>query len=152
MSLVQTASKGGAGDACAFQALRIGAPLMTAASSEHLPLVDPSVLRELEIQLDDRAAARSFAQDFVRIWERRFERVTRTIAGHDPAAWDAVLSIKTASIMVGAARLAHMAGELENMIRSGPGVPPGAVEAMALCGRETVRELQSYSARSGASR
>ncbi len=83
-----------------------------------LPLVDPATLANLEYQLDSRFIARSFATDFGATWECRFACLSYAVETQDRLnSLDAVLSLKTASIMVGAKRLARVAEDLESLVR-----------------------------------
>lgn len=82
------------------------------------PLVDPATLADLEYQLDNRFVARSFATDFGDTWERRFAGLSLAVEKQDRLnSLDAVLSLKTASTMVGAKRLARVAEDLESLVR-----------------------------------
>lgn len=98
------------------------AGLATSAGSafEEIPLVDLLVLQELEGQLAQPSVARKFALDYIDIWEQRYLNLTNAIFGQDRAtALDAAISLKIGSAMVGGLRLARLAEEIENMIRSG---------------------------------
>jgi HPt (histidine-containing phosphotransfer) domain-containing protein len=109
-----------------------------------LPLVDLSVLRQLEEDLGDPEVARSFAKDYISIWDKRIRYLMRSMADNDPdAAMDAVLSLKNSAFMVGGARLAGLAVELELILRDGdlPSVQP-RVSDLAEVGRATIQALQ----------
>lgn len=113
------------------------------ATRKRIPLVDHHVLHELEDDLQDPLSARAFAQDFVRAWDGRFFRLRDAIFVQDqPAALDAVLSVKISAVMVGAPRLAESALQLERMIRkSDLRCTDEALEAVHTCGDSTMREL-----------
>ena len=110
-----------------------------------MPLLDLTVLRQLEEELGDCGVARSFVNDFVRIWEDRFRYLVQSVADdNSDAAMDAALSLKTSSTMVGGVRLAQLAGELEEAIRVGDmGYVQSMLDDVAERGRETVHELRS---------
>ena len=109
-----------------------------------LPLVDLSVLRQLEEELGDAEVARSFARDYIGIWDKRIGYLTRSTADEDPdAAMDAVLSLKNSAFMVGAARLASLAVELERIIRNG-GLPTAQARVAEIndVGQATIQALR----------
>lgn len=87
---------------------------------EEIPLVDLLVLQELESQLAQPAVAKKFALDYIEIWEQRYLNLTNAISGQDrTTALDAAISLKIGSAMVGGLRLARLAEDIEDMIRSG---------------------------------
>ncbi|MCB5274418.1 hypothetical protein BJG92_01951 [Arthrobacter sp. SO5] len=107
------------------------------------PLVDPAALQDLGVQLESPAVAKGFARDYAKMWDQRYGSLSSAVVGGDhAAALDAVLSLKTSSAMVGGARLAQLAGELEAAVRDGNMDRAqsllGAVEER---GSETVDEL-----------
>ena len=110
-----------------------------------LPLLDLTVLRQLEAELGDSGVARSFVKDYIAIWENRIQYLMRSVADDDAdAAMDAVLSQKTSSTMVGGVRLAQLAGELEEAVRHGNmGHAQSMLDDLAERGSETVDELRA---------
>ena len=87
---------------------------------EEIPLVDLLVLQELESQLAQPAVAKKFALDYIEIWEQRYLNLTNAISGQDrTTALDAAISLKIGSAMVGGLRLARLAEDIEDLIRSG---------------------------------
>ena len=105
-----------------------------------LPLLEPSVLAELDDELP--GAARRFAGDFARMWERRYRRLVDAVAwSRKDEALDAALSLKVSSFMVGAHQLACEAAWLEAAIRSGDGDPVLLCQQIAQCGPRTLAEL-----------
>ena len=110
-----------------------------------LPLLDLTVLRQLEEELGDSGVARSFVRDYIGIWESRIQYLIRSVADDDSeAAMDAVLSLKSSSTMVGGVRLAQLAGELEEAVRDGNMArAQSLLDDVAQRGSETVDELQS---------
>lgn len=109
---------------------------------KQLPLVDLQVLRELEQQAGDPSVAQSFVRDFIRIWDHRYTRLVQTVElGGREARMDAVLSVKASSTMAGAARLAHLAGGLERLIRDGDTAAAAALPGIRTCGEQTIEEF-----------
>ncbi|MGW9412708.1 Hpt domain-containing protein [Arthrobacter cupressi] len=114
------------------------------ATGSGQPLLDLAVFQLLEDQLDNPLIARSFASDFAKLWTLRYEVLAGAVERGDIAgALEAILSLKTSSIMVGGMRLAGLAGEFEEHIRKG-GVRDARslLAAVAECGHATVLELQ----------
>ena len=113
-------------------------------SWSQLPLLDLTVLQELEDELDSSAVARTFARDYTEIWGQRYGHLKTALAAEDVAdALDAIISLKIASAMVGALRLAELAETMQGLIRSGDW--DFCQELMPLIeaqGRRTMRELQ----------
>ncbi|SDI25536.1 hypothetical protein SAMN04488693_10810 [Arthrobacter subterraneus] len=115
------------------------------ATKKRIPLVDHHVLHDLEDDLQDPMSARDFARDFVRAWDDKYHRLETAVCVHDqPAALDAVLSVKITAVMVGAPRLAKSAIELERRIRKGDmRSSEEALENIHTCGDETMQELMT---------
>ncbi|GAP55438.1 hypothetical protein AHiyo6_20030 [Arthrobacter sp. Hiyo6] len=113
-------------------------------ASSQLPLLDLTVLQELEAELASPAVARTFARDYTEIWGQRYGHLNTAVDAEDVAdALDAVISLKIASAMVGALRLAELAETVQGLIRSGDW--DYCQELMPLVkaqGNETMRELQ----------
>lgn len=108
------------------------------------PLVDPSALQDLGAQLDNPAAAKGFARDYANMWQQRYHSLSSAVSRGDQAgALDAVLSLKTSSVMVGGVRLAQLAGELEDAVRRADmDRARSLLGDVAERGSETVDELQ----------
>jgi len=86
---------------------------------EDLPLLNLEVLEDLGADLNDGIALR-FATDYAQMWDYRHRWLATAIERQDStAALEAVISLKTSSVMVGGSRLAHLAGMLEAVIRGG---------------------------------
>ncbi|MCU1541497.1 MAG: hypothetical protein JWM01_2444 [Arthrobacter sp.] len=137
-----------AGDSSAngvcFPESRDAEPGTPAIPGVGVPLVDLTVLRQLEEELGDSEVARSFAKDYISIWDKRITYLMRSMADNDPdAAMDAVLSLKNSAFMVGGARLASLAVELERILRKGD-LPSALarVSAVAEVGQATILALQ----------
>lgn len=113
------------------------------ATDEGVPLVDPEVLRDLADKLESPAIASRFAADYVDMWELRLSRLAAALQRSDfPAAIDAVLSLRVASVMVGAGRLAGLAQQVENAVNRGDfAAGRKLLAAVGVCGAETVEEL-----------
>lgn len=108
------------------------------------PVLDLSVLRELEEELGGSGVAHNFARDYISIWEKRLRYLERSVEDNDPdAAMDAALSLKNSALMVGATRLAKLAMEVQRLVKSGDlaGVQH-LLPAVAQAGALTVKELK----------
>lgn len=109
-----------------------------------LPLLSPGVLRQLQQELDDVALCRDYIRSYVDLWCFRFQRLTSSVlaADHD-AALDAVLSLKSSSLMVGASRLGYLASRLEQDIRWDR-CPEAAIALAPIgrCGNQTMALLR----------
>jgi len=92
---------------------------LTQPDGSDRPLLDKDVLDRLREEVeDDRGVWRVFVQAFIAQLPRRAERLRLTLTTGDGAgAVDAVLSLKTSCQMVGAERLAELAGNLERSLR-----------------------------------
>lgn len=127
-------------------------PSIPAAGAAHslkaaalLPLIDATVLDELDDELAGSGLARRFARDYTAMWDTRLARLGTAVDSQDEAsALDAVISLKISSAMVGGLRLAKLAEVLEALIREGDFVQGQAMMAgVARDGARTVSELQS---------
>jgi histidine phosphotransfer protein HptB len=98
---------------------------MDESPEPHPPLVDQTVLARLRDQLDP-GIYRGFIRDYIGLLPRRFARVDRAVQSTDyEAAMDAVLSLKSSSLMVGASRIGALAGAIESKLKlSGAGTDP----------------------------
>lgn len=95
------------------------------------PLVDPAILARLRDELQPGPGiCEVFINDYIALLPRRLNRLHQAVECMDlKAAMDAVLSLKTSSLMVGASCLGSLAAELESELRSagpGPGTAPPA--------------------------
>jgi HPt (histidine-containing phosphotransfer) domain-containing protein len=109
------------------------------------PLVCRSILDALWTELEDTVVYDDYVADYLQIWESRYDRLATAVRDADiSAALDAVLSVKSSASMVGAARLATLAAEVEQSIRSErlAGVIP-LLSTLATCGRSTLEELRA---------
>ena len=119
--------------------------------ASELPLLDPSVLRDLKDQV--RAPlVRDFVRDYVALWDYRQRRLSAALAEPEGRgeALDAAISLKVSSAMVGALRLAFLAGTLEGQIRELT-FPAGkdALAKITSCGQATIRELRKQHPEAG---
>ena len=112
-------------------------------SKKRPPLVDRKVLHKLEEEFEDPGPAHSFVRDFVAFWDERYLRLAETVKRHDEAAsLDALLSVRIASAMIGAVRLARLAADLESSLKRGHlEAVAEALPQMKDCGDATVRKL-----------
>jgi hypothetical protein len=108
------------------------------------PVLDLTILADLEEDFDGPSVARSFAQDYIGLWKQRLDRLTFAVNSEDrEAALDAGLSLKNSSAMVGAVRLSLLAVRLLQIIQCGD--MPSArslLPVVAEEGAETIRAIQ----------
>lgn len=117
-----------------------------------MPLLDLSVLHRLEDELGDPGIARTFADKYVSIWDKRIRNLRRSVEQNDPdATMDAVLSVRNSSFMVGASRLAQLAAEFQRNVKNGDMSSAQArAEDIADVGQATMEAiLHGYLARDG---
>ncbi|AUZ33732.1 Hpt domain-containing protein [Arthrobacter sp. PGP41] len=136
---------------------------MSAADDAPRPLVDQSVLDRLREELEeDEGYCRVFVGNFIEFLPHRIGRLRLALTTGDlEGSVDAVLSLKTASQMVGAERLASLAMELEGEIRTEaqeadvavflPRLAVAFLRRINHCSRQTMHRLEAQWA-SGASR
>jgi histidine phosphotransfer protein HptB len=90
-------------------------------ANAQIPLVDQLVLERLKEELDENGEGYTgvFVANFIACLPRRIERLRLALTTGDwDGSFDAVLSLKTSSHMVGAEQLAFLATKLETEIRS----------------------------------
>jgi len=118
------------------------------------PLVDQSVLNRLREELEeDEGYCRVFVGNFIDYLPHRIGRLRLALTTGDlDGSVDAVLSLKTASQMVGAERLAGLAVALEGQIRTEahdadaavvlPRLAASFLRQINQCSRQTMNRLQ----------
>ncbi|MFJ5860938.1 Hpt domain-containing protein [Pseudarthrobacter sp. NPDC092439] len=108
-----------------------------------IPLVDPAVLKDLADKLQSPDIASRFAADYVDLWEVRRARLAAALERNDfPGAVDAVISLRVASVMVGAGRLTWLAQQVEDAVNSADfAAGRELMAAVGACGIQTVEEL-----------
>ena len=106
-------------------------------------LVSVRVLRDLSDQLGP-GTSQQFVADYIRLWDSRYSRLVSALHTTDfPAAMDVVLSIKAASQMAGAERLARLAADAQALVRKQDRSGLAALlEPLEQCGQETMDELR----------
>jgi HPt (histidine-containing phosphotransfer) domain-containing protein len=126
-----------------------------ASDDDYAPLLDHSVLDKLRAELDDDEGVwKVFVQNFIAHLPERNERLRQALTTGDyPGALDAVLSLKTSSQMVGAERLANLAMNLEQSLRSEiretdpaialPRLAVAHLKRIKQCSRQTTYLLQA---------
>ncbi|MFE5836126.1 Hpt domain-containing protein [Arthrobacter sp. NPDC056493] len=114
------------------------------SESATLPVLDLDVLHELEEDMGSTGIAHNFARDYISIWNKRRSYLERSVEDNDSeAAMDAVLSVKNSATMVGAARLAQLAVDLERLVKRGDlSAARDLLPCVALTGEETVSGLK----------
>ncbi|SEE63901.1 Hpt domain-containing protein [Arthrobacter alpinus] len=109
-----------------------------------LPLVCTATLHSLEESLDgERTLCRNFVCRFIEMWPGRFERIQEAVtAGHDEDAMDSALSLRSSSLMVGAARLGQITSELIRLLECGShAAAEKKLLALQTCGNQTAGHL-----------
>lgn len=154
MCITSPPEDGGANTALSGEATASGASLNVreAADPAVPPLVDPAALQDLGTQLDSPSAAKGFARDYAKMWDRRYSCLASALGRRDQAgSLEAVLSLRTSSEMVGGVQLAGLAAELEAAIRAGDMDRARSLLAeVAESGSDTVGELRkNYDLRDG---
>ncbi|WP_425863818.1 hypothetical protein [Arthrobacter sp. TWP1-1] len=109
-----------------------------------LPLVCTATLHSLEESLHgERALCRNFVCRYIEMWPGRFERIQEAVmSGHVDDAMDSALSLRSSSLMVGAARLGQITSELIHLLECGRHT--AAVKkllALQRCGNQTAGQL-----------
>ena len=108
------------------------------------PPVCTETLSSLEESLlGERTLCLQFVYRYIDMWPHRFERIYDAVmASHSDDAMDAALSLRSASMMVGAARLGELSTELILLIES-ERFDDAAMELDALrrCGNQTTCHL-----------
>jgi chemotaxis protein histidine kinase CheA len=123
------------------------------------PYVDPAVLQSLRCELEpDAEYCAVFVNSYIQQLPRRLHRLRHAVEAMDlDAAMDAVLSVKTSSMMVGAAYLGRLADELETILKHleshpetmaerPPRVQLALLESMDACTDQTVADLTAAAA------
>lgn len=109
-----------------------------------LPLVCPEALRELEDSLlGERSLCRNFVCRYIDMLPRRVERIhDAVLAGHYEAAMDAALSLRSSSMMVGAARLGDLTTDFIHLLKNEcHAAAAKKLTKLRLCGNRTTRQL-----------
>jgi hypothetical protein len=114
------------------------------SESATLPVLDLDVLHDLEEDMGSTGVAHNFARDYIKIWDKRRTYLEASVEDDDAeAAMDAVLSLKNSAMMVGAARLAKLAVDLEHFVKRGDlSAARQLLPCVALTGEETVSGLK----------
>ena len=119
-------------------------PTLSPMSKHKRPrLVDQKVLHRLEDEFDDPGPAQSFVRDFIAYWDERYLRLAEAVQSRDTdASLDALLSVRIASAMIGATRLAGMAADLESKLKRGNlAAVEAALPDLLDCGTATIKKL-----------
>lgn len=120
-----------------------GTSHLIGAEETSQPLLDHKVLDKLREDLDEFEVWRVFVQNFITALPLKIESVRLTLTTGDAVgAMDAVLSLKSASQMVGAGRLASLAYGLELAQREGIRVaaPSVALPQLAVDHLQRIRQ------------
>ena len=112
----------------------------------HAPLVCLETLQALEAALNGaRSHCRYFVLLYIDRWPHRFTRLHDALtAGDLEAAMDATLSLRSASVMVGASRLGVLATDIVNHLEEGQNTAAAQLLAVVRwCGDKTMHQLKS---------
>lgn len=121
------------------------------AGGTSTPLLNPSVLQDMEREFSDSGVVPRFARDFSVSLGDKIDRLdSRLLDGDVLAAQDAVISLSTSADMIGAERLGEVARAALDVLFN-PGSDAGAnlllITRLRTCAAETLRELEiSYPA------
>ncbi|THJ68475.1 Hpt domain-containing protein [Arthrobacter echini] len=92
----------------------------SAAPGPGATVVDPAVLRAMEDDFADKAVVARFARDFCESLGGKLDRIERALGVKDAAgSADAIQSVTTSSMMVGAVQLTRMAVEVQDLMARG---------------------------------
>ncbi|MCA4134038.1 Hpt domain-containing protein [Arthrobacter sp. M4] len=108
-----------------------------------IPLVSRYVLDALELEVQDPTAYVDYVHRNLDLWPARYHRLVDAIRREDEvASMDAMLSLRSASEMVGATGLAEIALHMERVLRAGNFVEAEALlPRLEACGIATVDQL-----------
>jgi hypothetical protein len=111
------------------------------------PLLDPTVLRDMERDFSDPGVVARFARDFSSSLEEKIDRLDRRMQdGNTLGASDAALSLIISADMVGAERLGAAArAALDSLTGADATTRTAVIEGLRTCASDTLRELgRSY--------
>lgn len=110
---------------------------------EDLPLISHDVLDALELEVENPEAYANYVAKNLEMWPGRYQRLSDAIREADQvAAMDAILSLRTASQMVGAVELADLALRVESTLRQGAlSEAEDLLEQLKDCGNSTMERL-----------
>lgn len=119
-----------------------GLPVPTFDEND-IPLVSRDVLDALEQELGDPVTYVTYVRLNHELWPARYERLAEAIRTADATgAMDSVLSIRSASQMIGAMRLAELALTAELALRDGLlSAAEELLEDLEACGTATMRQI-----------
>ena len=109
-----------------------------------VPLVCMATLHTLEKSLDgERSLCQAFVSRYIEMWPTRFERIHAAVTSdHYENAMDSTLSLRSSSMMVGAARLSDLTMELVRLLESGNAALAATnLTELQICGNETAGHL-----------
>ena len=110
------------------------------------PLVCAETLHSLEESLyGEQSLCRNFVCRYIDMWPGRFERIQNAVtAGQLEEAMDAALSLRSSSMMVGAARLGELTTDLIRLIEGGRHAEAtNKLAVLGMCGNQTACQLTS---------
>ena len=117
------------------------------APGKAAPRIDPGVLRDKQRDFTDPLVVQRFAHDFCESLMGKIDRLDARRQEDDATgAEEAVLSVTTSAVMVGAVRLAQAARATgRSIVTDSPEGARSSVARLRACAADTVRELrESY--------
>lgn len=112
-----------------------------------VPLVCVETLVSLQESLEgELSLCRSFVSRYVEMWPGRFDRIHAAVtAGNNEAALDSVLSLRSSSLMVGAAQLGELATDLFQLLEyRNHAEALSKLPALQACGDQTACQLTAF--------
>lgn len=112
--------------------------------SSSLPLVCTETLESLEESLDGESSlCKKFVRTYVDMWPERFGRIFDAVnAGNSEHAMDAVLSLRSSCMMVGAVQLGELANDIVKDLNAGcTAAATKHLKALRQCGNKTAGQL-----------
>lgn len=110
------------------------------------PLVCTETLHSLEESLfGERELCRNFVFRYIDMWPGRFERIHTALSSGDcEQAMDAILGLRSSSIMVGAAQLGQLSTDLIKLLEKGRlSTASHKISGLRACGIQTTSQLQA---------
>lgn len=112
-----------------------------------LPLVCVDTLVSLQESLDgEKSLCRNFVSRYVEMWPGRFDRIHAALtSGDNEAALDSVLSLRSSSLMVGAAELGELSTDLFHLLECrSHSAALKKLPRLQSCGNQTASQLRNY--------
>ena len=112
-----------------------------------LPLMCVDTLLDLQDSLGgEKSLCHDFVSRYLQMWPGRFARIHAAVAtGNNEAALDAALSLRSSSVMVGAARLGELTTDLILLLEShSHALAMTKLATLQSCGNQTAGQLADF--------